>query len=467
MVKSLRKKQSFSFISLLILLLILPFLVIFAQKAVQYLSRAQEIPAEIMIDTQEVLGPMPRPWQALAQGGEEQERMFQPIIYQLRELSPKYIRIDHIFNRYNLVSRQRDGNLIFNFFTLDKTVNDILSCGALPFFSLSYIPEAISIDNLLTSPPKNWQEWSLVVEKVVEHYSGKEKANLANIYYEIFNEPDLFGNWKISGEPNYLTLYYHAVLGAQRVTNTNQFFIGGPATTAPYKNWVRGFLQYVSDNNLRLDFLSWHRYSTNPRIFSEDAKMVNFILASFPQFSQLTKIVTEFGFDSENNPAHDNNISAAHLVAVIRELLEKIDFAFTFEARDGPSPQKEEYWGRWGILTHSGRKKPRFSALSLLNKMGRHQIKLWGEGTWVKALASRELSKIKVILVNFDPKNSHRERVPVNFLNLEKGIYTLNQENLSGEITNTSEVVIQDILRKDIHLPPNEVIFLELEKVPL
>lgn len=463
--KFLTKKQSFSLISLLILLLILPFLVILVQKTIQYLSRAQGNLADIKIDTQEILGSMPRPWQALGQGGEEQGRMLQPVISQLSELSPKYIRIDHIFNRYNLVSRQKDGNLAFDFSDLDQTVDDILNCGALPFFSLSYIPETLSIDGSITSPPKNWPEWSLAVQKVIEHYSGKNQRNLSDIYYEVFNEPDLFGNWKISGEPSYLTLYYHAVSGAQKAENVSRFFIGGPGVTAPYPNWIRGFLKHADDNNLRIDFLSWHRYSTTPLLFSEDADNVDLILSSFPKFSNLPKIITEFGFDSENNPAHDTNLSAAHLITVIREILEKIDLAFTFEARDGYDPQGKEHWGRWGVLTYSGTKKPRFFALSLLNKMGRHRIKVRGEGTWVKVLASKELNKIRALLVNFDLQNNHNETVPITFLNLESGIYRLNQESLSGEILTTNEVVTQGILKKQLYLAPNEIIFLELEKI--
>lgn len=464
---SFKRKQLFSFASLLILLLTLPFLVILVQKAVQYLSLAQGVAANIMVDTKEVLSPMPRPWQALAQGGEDEKRMLKPAVSQLRELSPRFIRIDHILNRYGLVSRQKDGKLTFNFSTLDKTVNDILSIGALPFFSLSYMPESISTDGSPTSSPEKWEEWSLVVEKVVEHYSGKDKRNLPNVYYEIWNEPDLFGKWKISGEPNYLSLYYYALLGAKRAKNTNQFLIGGPATTTPYPNWIKGFLKQASDNNLRVDFLSWHRYSSNPRVFLEDIQLVDSILSSFPKFSSLPKIITEFGFDSENNPAHDNNLSAAHLVAVIRQVLGKVDLIFAFEARDGQSPSGKDFWGRWGILTHKGRKKPRFFALSFLNRMGRHQLKVWGEGTWVKAIASRELNKIGVLLVNFDPQNTHSEAVPITFLNLEKGIYTLTQDNLSGETFRTSEVVTKGTLKKKVFLSPNKIVFLELEKTSL
>lgn len=465
--KVLGKKQIFSLISLLLLTLVLPFLVVIVQQTIKYLSQAQGTPANLMIDTQAVLGPMPRLWEALAQGGEEEGRMFKSVIPQLRELSPRHIRIDHVLNRYGVVSRQSDGGLTFDFSTLDQTINDILSCGALPFFSLSYVPEALSTDGSPISPPKNWQEWSLVVEKFVEHYSGKDQKNLTGVYYEVFNEPDLFGKWKISGEPNYLNLYRFSAEGAQRAKNTNQFFLGGPATTNAYPNWIKGLLKFASDYNLKLDFLSWHRYSSDPRLFAEDVREVNSIMASFPQFANLQKIITEFGFNSENNPAHDNNVSAAHLAAVVRELVGKVDLAFTFEARDGPDPTGKEYWGRWGVLTHQGEKKPRFFAFSFLNQMGRHQLKTWGEGSWVKAIGSKELNKIKVLIVNYDPLDAYSETVPVTFLNLEKGIYRFSQKTLSGETFTTNEAVTGGSLEKMIFLSSNEVVFVELERTSL
>ena len=154
LISLMRRINFFSLAFLFFLLALLPLLLASVKKVRTYLSRARGVPANIIVDTSQVLGPLPHNWQFLAQGGEEAGRMLFPVISEISELSPKYIRIDHIFDFYDVVQKE-DGQLIFNWERLDQTVNDILTTGALPFFSLSYMPPAISQDGNVTSLPAN------------------------------------------------------------------------------------------------------------------------------------------------------------------------------------------------------------------------------------------------------------------------------------------------------------------------
>ncbi|GAF80588.1 unnamed protein product, partial [marine sediment metagenome] len=385
----LKRKEIISLAVILFLLIVLFLNLDLIKKAQQYLSEASGKPANIIIDTSVNLGPLPHPWQALAQGGEEKTRMLEPVIPQIRQLEPKYIRIDHIYDFYEVVKRE-NGKLKFNWERLDKIVDNILKTGATPFLSLSYMPPVIAKDGNITEPPTNWNDWAIVVRKTIEHFSGRNQRNLFNVHYEVWNEPDLFGNWKIGRDPDYCFLYHYAVLGAQQAKNVNPFKIGGPATTALYKTWVDGFLNYVAKNNLRLDFYSWHRYSLNPKDFLDDVNRIDSWLSHHGGYYLLPKFLTEWGSSSENSPYHDGRFDAAHLVSVSRQLLQRIDLAFVFEIKDGPSPEGKEYWGRWGLLTHNGEKKPKYYALELLNKIKGNWIRLTGEGTWVTGFAAKD-----------------------------------------------------------------------------
>lgn len=458
------KLNFLSLIFLLLLLVLLPFLVVSAQKVQKYLSEATGIPANIIVDTSRVLGSLPHNWQFLAQGGEEAGRMLFPVISEISELSPKYIRIDHIFDFYDVVQKE-DGQLIFNWDRLDQTVNDILTTGALPFFSLSYMPPAISQDGNVTSLPANWEDWAAVVKETIEHFSSRRGRNLTDVFYEVWNEPDLFGSFKTNGEKNYLLLYSEAARAASLAQNTNRFFLGGPGTTAPYENWFNNFLNYCDLNSLRLDFLSWHRYSADPSVFSQDIQNVKSWLSNFPKFASLPKFITEWTIDSENNPLHDSQFAASHTVAVVSRLLEgEIEGVFSFEIRDGSSPEGKDFWGRWGVLTYKGEKKPRFFALSLLNRLGRQRISVQGEGTWVGAIASRQESRFQVLLYNLDKENSHFEVTPVTFTNLSSGAYLYKEYPLTGKPLTSNEPVTDGILRKEIPLNPNTVKLIEIEK---
>jgi len=60
------------------------------------------------------------------------------------------------------------------------------------------MPGVIAKDGNIINPPNDWNEWTLVVQKTIEHYSGKNDRNMNGVYYEVWNEPDLaqFGGWK-------------------------------------------------------------------------------------------------------------------------------------------------------------------------------------------------------------------------------------------------------------------------------
>ena len=244
-----------------------------------YLPRALAVKANIIVDVLKTSGPFPDRWKALAQGGEEAGvRMLEPVVPQVAELYPRFIRIDHIYDFYDVVSRDSSGALAFNFDKLDLTVCDIYHTGAKPFFSLGYMPPTMADDGSLIGKPKSWPEWSLLVQKTIERYSGRNTVLpcgglydfwKTDIYYEVWNEPDLetFGKWRYqSGGKSYSDLYLYSVRGADKAQNVFPFKMGGPVTTALYKNWIQQFLNYVTRNNLRLDFISWHHYS-NRRLY--------------------------------------------------------------------------------------------------------------------------------------------------------------------------------------------------------
>jgi beta-xylosidase len=320
----------------------------------------------------------------------------------------------------------------------------------------------------ITAPPINWGGWSAVVQQTIQHYSGRSSYNLNNVAYEVWNEPDLFGNWKIGGEKDYRLLYKYAIEGANQAKTTNPFKIGGPAITAPYKAWVDGFLDYIKANNLRIDFYSWHRYSLEPEEFLKDINKVDIWLFQNAGYS-LEKYLTEWGSVSENSPYHDSNFDAVHLVATLRQLIHRVDLAFVFEIKDGPSPEGKKYWGRWGLLTHEKaglvEKKPRYFALQLLNKITGTRILLEGEGTWVTGFASKEGNKIKIILVNFDQNNRHFETVPLTINNLANGTYSFQESFLIGAGRNLTETITNGFLKKEIPLSANNIVVVELTKI--
>lgn len=431
----------------------------------EFLSRASGEPANIMVDRSKVVGVMPRPWRNLAQGGEDHAWRIQPIENQVRALHPTYIRVDHIYDFYDIVGGS-PGNLTFDFSKLDALLDDIAAVGATPYIALSYMPPAISSGDIV-APPQNYADWELVVQRTIQHISGTRGT--PNVYYEVWNEPDLFGGWKYYGDRNYMTLYNASARGAARVSGVQPFKLGGAATTALYKNWFDAMAKNAVNNGVRFDFFSWHRYDHDIDQYRDDMTEVRTWLQSYPSLEGFLELhITEWGHDSENHAGYDGNYGAAHTVAGAIEMVGVVERAFVFEIQDGKDPKGERYWGRWGLLTHNdfgATAKPRYNALKLLDKIGSQRLQLLGKGSWVKGLAAvNDKGETQIVLSNFDVYGSHSEAVPITVKGLESGSYTITKEFHTGQVQSNVASVSDGSLATNIHMPANTVVLITISK---
>lgn len=404
---------------LLVLLLGVPVGVYLVGRVTGFFGRAAGTPANLVVDLSASFTRSPLVWQNLAQGGEEDGRMLASVITKVRPLRPKYVRLDHIFDYYG-TAKKENGQVKLDFTKLDQTINDITAMGAKPMLALSYMPPSFTKSGSTTDNPDNWGDWEYLVQKTIEHVSGTGGLNISNVYYEVWNEPDLFGKYKTYGSKNYLDLYSHSAAGAARAAAVNPFKFGGPATTALYQTWVTSFLKFVSDNNLRLDFYSWHRYSKNLDDYETDAANFRTWSAPFPIAGTLETAITEIGPNGDVDKVYDTGFAAIHTIATSAVLEDKIDKTFIFEIKDGVGPS--QYWGRWGIFTNDKFgdpvAKPRFSAIAFLNNMIGNRVNVAGQGSWVKAFAKNDGKTVRTLVVNYDQYGTHTEAVPITFVNI-------------------------------------------------
>jgi hypothetical protein len=336
-------------------------------------------------------------------------------------------------------------------------------------FALSYMPPTLSADGSVEGPPADWQTWQLIIQKFIEHYSGIENYNIENVYYEVWNEPDLFGQWKPDrDERNYLTLYRQTALAAAKVNNVNHFYLGGPATTAMYPNWIKALIAHAQDQKLKLDFISWHRYGTDVDQYYRDFQWVNDYLRQ--QQLGLQTIISEWGYSSELNPAYDNQISAAHTAAVIAQLAGHVDWLLPFELVDGLDPAGKQYWGRWGVLTNPQTDlatKPRYRAMQMLAELPSQRLRVLGQGSWVNAIAATDPDQAiyQVLITNYDSQAEHTETVPVDFLGLPAGRYQWQLTYLNGDQQTGTDSIVGP-WRRVVFMKPNEVALLAVKRIP-
>jgi len=221
----------------------------------------------------------------------------------------------------------------------------------------------------------------------------------------------------------------------------------------------------VDAENLRLDFVSWHRYSWEAEALSDDAGLINRLLLKHPRLALKEKLVTEYGPDPENNPAYDTGLGASHLLATIRASLGKIHKIFNFEIMDGPGPDGAAFWGRYGLLTHhaSGlQPKPRYNLLLWLNQLEGQRLAVTGEGSWVKGISVASGNILRLYLVNYDPRGAHQETVPIVINNLAPGGYQVNYEWFQGKTQTKAVQITGGTFVDQVFMRPNEIIRLTL-----
>ncbi len=451
-----------SLVSVAAIFLFLPLLLFATYQSITLITRASGTKAKIVVDTKALLEPIKTDfYHAFAQGGEEAEDMIAPVADQVRGLRPRVIRLDHLYDNFNVVKKD-GGNLSFDWSRLDGAVNTITSLGAKPVLALSYMPAAIAQGGVIINPPDNWDDWATVVQKTIEHYSGRDGKNISGIYYEVWNEPDLavFGSWKLSGDKNYMTLYKYAAEGAKRAQNTNQYFLGGPATTGLYKNWIMA----LAGSGHRVDFFSWHSYLPDPKRYATDQKnFVNWMLP-YPWHTLKPTLITEFGFTGDKSGLYNTTYAAAYTIAAIRQVITgAATYMFSFEIKDGPGQTNG-----WGLIGHqnAGKNlKPRYHVYSFLDQMAGTRMQVTGEGTWVTGFASVKDKTHRLLLVNFDRNGSHAETVPVTFVNLEPGEYNYRANFLFGkDVTTKKTVPPEGVYTEKIYMAAQSSVIIELTK---
>lgn len=417
--------------------------------------------ADIQIQTTNVIGPMQYPWRNLAQGGESKDWSIVPIQKGVSALSPTSIRIDHIYDFYDIVHKE-GGSIRMQWSKFDAMLGELAKTGATPYISLSYMPASIALDGDITGVPGRWEDWQFVVTKTIEHVSGD--LAIPNVSYEVWNEPDLFGGYTTHGSKNYLTLYEYAARGAKSAQGTEKFFFGGPSTTQLYTNWITDLLKLCIEKDLPLDFLSWHRYSEDIDSYRSDITKIHELLADYPTKKNIALHITEWGHTSAIDPGFDTNFSAIHTMAVSTELVGFIDKAFIFEIQDGKDPNGKVRWGRWGLFDSENNPKPRYSALRFLDRMIGDRVQLQGKGTWVKGIATKNDRSISTLLVNFDPSGQHAEVVPVTWKNIKPGTFDLVIQYF-GKTAQTQRVATtSNVLQHRVPMSPNTAVYLELKE---
>lgn len=163
-----------------------------------------------------------------------------------------------------VVHRNKDGKIVYRWTQLDKIYDFLVDAGFNPIFEINPMPLAISSGaktmfwyKMNVTPPRNFQEWEDFIRAWIEHFAERYGIErLRNWYFEVWNEPNLHNQFCTGDQLQYFELY----ASCARVLKAfdKGLRIGGPAGAGPAWNLL--LAKYCRDNNVPLDFISWHSY---------------------------------------------------------------------------------------------------------------------------------------------------------------------------------------------------------------
>jgi beta-xylosidase len=374
-------------------------------------SRAGTLPAQVAPPVATLraalAGPAatwPRLHRGLAQGGEQRDPAYLArAAGQLRALNVRYIRLDHIFDYYDVIRRGPGRRFTYDFSRLDAALDAVLASGAQPFLSLGLTPALLSPSGAENAPPNNLAAWRDLVTATVRHVNGARGLGVR--YWEVWNEPNLTPFWSGSFQ-DYAQLY--EVTAAAVVAADPNARVGGPATSG-HEYWVRALIDHAAATGARLDFISWHTYHVRPAMLANQVALVRRELARYPRFRDTELMLTEWSLHSDFGAnagyVSDTHVAAAYVAAAVHTLADaSVSQALFFEAVDGPPPPGQVAWGRWGALTYDGRPKPVYHALTALNRLHDWRLPATSSEPRLGLLATRQGDRLALLVWHLAPE---------------------------------------------------------------
>jgi hypothetical protein len=221
----------------------------------------------------------------------------------------------------------------------------------------------VSIEHLtkfFIYPPADYDKWARICINIIRHYNDgwADGFHYGITHFEIWNEPNVASMWQ-GTEEEYFTLYRTAVLALKAYNPVLK--VGGPVSTHVGADLVPHFLAYCREQQLTLDFFSWHCYTDDPAAFVDNAVRARALLDEYG-YPEAESHCTEWrpmliGWDEispkPERPPHAvrdgfarnrNAESAAYTAAALMRLQDApIDMTHFYCADDSPWSMFDEY----------------------------------------------------------------------------------------------------------------------------
>ena len=309
----------------------------------------------------------------------------------------KFVRFHAILHdEVGVYDEDRHGRPVYNFSYVDQIYDGLLENGVRPFVELSFMPRKLAAREALhvfyyhpnVAPPRDYAKWDALIAAfaghLIERYGIDE---VAQWYFEVWNEPNLDFWAGIPAQSTYFTLYDHTATALKAVNP--RLKVGGPSTAQAA--WIPAFIRHTAEKKVPLDFVSTHVYAndTSKDVFGTHERIPRAAMVCRAAKKVRDEVDESARPDvpivwSEYNATYfnDPNITdAAFMGPWLAETLRRCDgladmmsywtFSDVFEEQ---GVVRRPFYGGFGLIAAGGVPKPAFNAFKMLHELGTERL---------------------------------------------------------------------------------------------
>jgi xylan 1,4-beta-xylosidase len=358
-------------------------------------------PETIAIDAKAQARPFPHFWEVMFGSGRANLSLRESYRRDLDAMRAatgiQYVRFHAILGDENgIYDEDAQGRPVCNFSYLDQIYDGLLERNIRPFVELSFMPRKLASSlaphpfwyKPLVSPPNNYARWDDLIAQFTRHLVERYgQPEVAQWYFEVWNEPNIdfwAGNPK---EATYYELYDHTARAIKRVSP--RLRVGGPSTAQAA--WVDRFIRHSVESGSPVDFVSTHVYGndTSEDVFGTHEKI--------PRSDMVARAVKKV-YDqvhasprpnlpiiwSEYNASYMNEVAVTDspymgpwLANNIRQcdgLVTAMSYWTFSDVFEEQGVVKKPFYGGYGLIAERHIPKAAFNAFRLLHELGRERI---------------------------------------------------------------------------------------------
>jgi len=315
----------------------------------------------------------------------------------------------------------------------ESIIKNVSAAGGVVVLNIFGTPVGLGKIRDKNSAPVNLPAFKELIKSTMKDLSCDKKYN---IWYEVWNAPDL-ENFFLGRQQDYFNLYRLVSESAKELEAQYKVRIpvGAPSTSSwfshlgsntiftPEASLIYKLIKFCYQNHLNLNFISWHGFSTDPKIEKENTiynknsvGLVRDWLSYFSFDRNTPLIVDEWNYDRDANLLPERKgksyIAASYIPARIKNMYEAgLDNQVYFCLEDFQG-NKERVTRNVGVFyfdarhaQHKGQPKAIYNVFRMLKTLGPDMFSLKLNDDFTGVLATKSEDKIILLIYNYiDPE---------------------------------------------------------------